>query len=113
MTKKPVDRALEDEQGPGFKPRRTTRVVVEGAASLTPQDLYKVEIKVRNVSSCGFMAECAEPIRIGSYVSLDIPGVGPVKAQVRWQIGTRMGGMFLDPISLARCEWTAERAKAA
>jgi hypothetical protein len=26
---------------------------------------------------------------------------------VRWQIGARMGGMFLDPISLNRCEWTA------
>ncbi len=113
MTRPPVDRVLEDEQALGFKPRRASRVVVEGSASLTPQDLYKVEIKVRNVSNCGFMAECAEPIRIGSYVSLDVPGVGPVQAQVRWQIGARMGGMFLDPISLARCEWTAEKAQAA
>ena len=59
------------------------------------------------------MAECAEPVRIGSYVSLDVPGIGPVHAQVRWQIGARMGGMFLDPISLARCEWTAAKADAA
>jgi hypothetical protein len=29
---------------------------------------------------------------------------------VRWQIGARMGGMFLDPISLARCEWAAVKA---
>lgn len=110
MTKRNSAPELEDEQTPGYRPRRTSRVPVEGSASLTPQDLYKVEIKVRNVSSCGFMAECAQPVRIGSYVSLDVPGVGPVKAQVRWQIGTRMGGMFLDPIGLARCEWTAERA---
>ena len=47
---------------------------------------------------------------IGSYVSLDVPGVGPVQAQVRWQVGTKMGGMFLDPISLGRCEWTGEKA---
>ena len=40
---------------------------------------------------------------IGSYVSLDIPGIGPVEAQIRWQIGFKMGGMFLDPISLGRC----------
>ena len=58
------------------------------------------------------MAECAEPVRIGSYVSLDVPGIGPVQAQVRWQIGVRMGGMFLDPISLARCEWTAREGAA-
>jgi hypothetical protein len=59
------------------------------------------------VSTAGFMAECHEPVQIGSYVSLDVPGVGPVHAQVRWQIGKRMGGMFLDPISLNRCDWVA------
>ena len=80
--------------------------------SLKPDNLYAVEIKVRNVSSAGFMAECAEPVRIGSYVSLDIPGIGPVQAQVRWQIGARMGGMFLDPISLGQCEWTATPVEA-
>jgi hypothetical protein len=39
--------------------------------------------------------------------------IGPVEAQVRRQIGLKMGGMFLDPISLNRCEWAAEKAKAA
>jgi hypothetical protein len=49
-------------------------------------------------------------VQIGGYVSLDVPGIGPVNAQVRWQLGTRMGGLFLDPISLHRCEWTAVKA---
>jgi hypothetical protein len=113
MTRKSPDRAAEQEQTPGFMPRRGGRVPVDGKASLTPDKCYHVEVKVQNVSSAGFMAECAEPVRIGSYVSLDIPGIGPVEAQVRWQIGVKMGGMFMDPISLARCEWTAEKAKAA
>jgi hypothetical protein len=113
MTKRSADPAPAREQTPGFRPRRAGRVAVEGKASLTEPNFYNVEVKVQNVSSAGFMAECAEPIRIGSYVSLDIPGIGPVEAQVRWQIGVKMGGMFLDPISLSRCEWTAEKAKAA
>jgi hypothetical protein len=113
MAKKSADPAAGQEATPGFTPRRAARVRVEGMASLTPHDLYKVEVRVRNVSSAGFMAECAEPVRIGSYLMLDIPGIGPVEAQVRWQIGIKMGGMFMDPISLARCEWTAEKAKAA
>lgn len=113
MTKKSAAPAPEQDQTPGFTPRRTQRVAVDGAASLTPDDRYDVEVKVQNVSSAGFMAECAAPVRIGSYVSLDIPGIGPVEAQVRWQIGLKMGGMFLDPISLSRCEWTAEKKKAA
>lgn len=113
MTGKSADPAPEHEQPPGFRPRRAARVNVEGMASLTPHDRYKVEVRVRNVSTAGFMAECAEPVRIGSYVTLDIPGIGPVEAQVRWQIGVRMGGMFMDPISLASCEWTAEKAEVA
>lgn len=113
MTRKSDSGGPEQEQLPGFKPRRAARLAVAGSADLSPQNLYKVQVRVRDLSSSGFMAECAEPIRIGSYVSLDIPGIGPVHAQVRWQIGVRMGGMFLDPISLARCEWTAEKAEAA
>lgn len=108
MTRKPSKSGDDHDQPPGFQSRRDARVPVGGAtASLNPHNLYAVEIKVRNLSSAGFMAECAEPVRIGSYVSLDIPGIGPVQAQVRWQIGHKMGGMFLDPISLAKCEWTA------
>jgi hypothetical protein len=110
MTRTPDDHA--PGEAPGFKSRRSARVDVSDVVNLAPQDLYNVEIKVRNVSAAGFMAECAAPVRIGSYVTLDIPGIGPVEAQVRWQIGRTMGGMFLDPISLGRCEWTAERAKA-
>ncbi len=100
----------EQEQALEYKPRRTRRVVVEKAGNLRSQNWYNVEVKIRNLSACGFMAECSEPVQIGSCVSLDVPGIGPVDAQVRWQIGARMGGMFLDPISLNRCEWVAVKA---
>ena len=111
MTRNP-DRTAPEEH-PGFKSRRAARLDVPDAeANLKPHDLYHVEIKVQNVSAAGFMAECTAPVRIGSYVSLDIPGIGTVEAQVRWQIGLRMGGMFLDPISLGRCEWAAEKTEA-
>jgi hypothetical protein len=113
MTRNPLDPVSDQEQASGYRPRRTERLAVDGKASLCPQGRYEVEIKLHNVSTAGFMAECAQPVGIGSYVSLDVPGIGPVEAQVRWQIGTKMGGMFLDPISLARCEWTAVKAKAA
>lgn len=94
-----------------FKERRADRTAVESTAQLHHQNWYSVEVKVQDISKCGFMAECADSVRIGSYVSLDVPGIGPVRAQVRWQIGGRMGGMFLDPISLNRCEWIAVKAQ--
>lgn len=100
------------EEAHGFQTRRADRVILEGeAANLNPDQVYAVEVRIENLSSCGFMAECQTPVLIGSYVSLDVPGIGPAQAQVRWQIGSKMGGMFLDPISLARCEWTAVTAE--
>ena len=109
MTKK----SAYPEETHGFQTRRAERVVLDGeVASLNPDQVYAVEVKVGNLSSAGCMADCPAPVLIGSYVSLDVPGIGLVEAQVRWQIGSKMGGMFLDPISLARCEWTAEKAAA-
>jgi hypothetical protein len=111
MTRKPDTDATGEH--PGFTSRRSARIAVSDAgANLKRHDLYHVEIRVQNVSAAGFMAECSSPVRIGSNVSLEIPGIGSVQAQVRWQIGFRMGGRFLDPISLGRCEWTAERTEA-
>ena len=104
---------MEPDDPRHYKSRRSGRSSVTGTARLRRSNLYSVEVRVRDVSTGGFMAECPETVGIGSYVSLEVPGIGPVKAQVRWQLGTRMGGMFLDPISLARCEWTAIRAEAA
>ncbi len=102
-----ADNVPAEEREPGYKQRRNQRVQIEYMTSLQAQNWYNIEVKVRDVSTTGFMAECTDPVRIGSYVSLDVPGIGPVHAQVRWQIGGRMGGMFLDPISLSKCEWTA------
>lgn len=104
------DDATADGQEQDYKMRRAPRLAIDCAASLQPQNLYNIEVRIRDVSTLGFMAECTEPVRIGSYVALDVPGIGPVHAQVRWQIGARMGGMFLDPISLVRCEWVGVRA---
>lgn len=90
-----------------YKQRSAPRTQVEGPAQLHHGGWYEVEVTIRDVSTTGFMAECHEPVRIGSHVALEVPGIGPVRAQVRWQLGGRMGGMFLDPISLSRCEWMA------
>jgi hypothetical protein len=102
--------SADPSAGP-YKSRRDARTPVSARANLRQANWYAVEVKVRDVSSSGFMAECPKPVRIGGYVSLDVPGIGPVKAQVRWQIGGRMGGLFMDPISLAKCEWTARPAE--
>ncbi len=96
-----------------FVARREHRQPVEAAAMLRHLDDFTVEVRIRDVSTTGFMAECDDSVRIGSFVALDVPGVGAVSAQVRWQIGATMGGQFTHPISLTACEWTAIRREAA
>lgn len=96
-----------EEEGTVFLPRRSRRVTLQEVTSLRSPDQRVVEVRVCDLSTSGFMAECLRPVLIGSYISLDLPGIGPVNAQVRWQVGGRMGGKFLDPISLLRCDWTA------
>jgi hypothetical protein len=106
-----IDMTQAEETSGSFKDRKAERTSIETTTQLRHQNWYSVDVSICDVSTSGFMAECNDPVRIGSYVSLDVPGIGPVHAQVRWQIGTRMGGMFLDPISLHRCEWTATPAE--
>jgi hypothetical protein len=97
------------ERPEDFKERRAKRTALDAAQAICRTSWYSIEVKICDVSQCGFKAECADSLQIGSFVELEVPGIGSVQAQVRWQIGHRMGGMFLDPITLNRCEWVAER----
>lgn len=97
-----------EEEAAVFRPRRGARVGLRKQAQLRSTDQNAVVV-VCDLSTGGFMAECLRPVLIGSYVSLDVPGIGPVNAQVRWQVGTRLGARFLDPVGLHRCEWTSDK----
>lgn len=99
-------RVEERDEEAAFQARRTPRLSVQETTHLRSRDMPVLEVTVCDLSANGFMAECLQPVLIGSYVSLDLPGIGPVHAQVRWQVGGRLGGKFLDPISLHRCDWT-------
>lgn len=101
-------RDVAGEEQAGFQPRRNQRVSLSERTQMRAND-SAVEIVVCDLSTSGFLAECLRPVLIGSYISLDLPGVGPVHAQVRWQVGNRLGAKFLDPISLHRCDWTMAR----
>ena len=58
---------------------------------------------VRDLSTAGFMAECLRPVLIGSYVSLDLPGVGPVHAGDRLEAtGTGLAPLVVSAVVEAR-----------
>jgi hypothetical protein len=99
----------QGEEEARFMPRRSPRVRLQEVTQLRSREQREQEVTVCDISTAGFMAECLRPVLIGSFVSLDLPGIGPVHAQVRWQVGGRMGGKFLDPVTLHRCDWLAGR----
>lgn len=103
------ERLSGDDDETRFLPRRSHRVPMTEATVLRSGGAGSHNVTVCDLSTSGFMAECMRPVLIGSYVSLDLPGIGPVHAQIRWQVGGKLGGKFLDPISLYRCSWTTTR----
>jgi hypothetical protein len=63
-------------------------------AKLIREGQPELDIRLRNLSQAGFMAECLQPLPEGTEAIVGIPGVGEVPAQIRWNKGFRIGGIF-------------------
>jgi hypothetical protein len=61
-----------------------------------------VELKLRNISSMGALAESAVSVSPGSELTVDIVGVGPVRAVVRWAQAGKFGVQFEREFDLTR-----------
>ena len=62
------------------------------------------QVRVRNLSSGGLMAEYAAPVEIRTPVEIEVRGVGWVKGRIAWATDGRVGVAFdieIDPM-LAR-----------
>ncbi|MBN8814903.1 MAG: PilZ domain-containing protein [Sphingomonas sp.] len=57
-----------------------------------------LQVRVRNLSPGGLMAEYAHPLDIGNPVDIDLRGVGRVTGQVAWSAAGRIGIAFDNPI---------------
>ena len=61
-----------------------------------------VEVKLRNISSMGALAECPQPLAPGTELTIDIVGVGPVRGVVRWAQSGQFGLQFDARFDLGR-----------
>ena len=103
--------ALKDNW-PDERVRNGERIELDEAARLRPNGWSSLEIQIVNVSRTGFRAQCDARLIPGSCVSIDVPHIGEVEAQVQWQRGGEFGARFFQPISLARCGWTTKNQEA-
>jgi hypothetical protein len=90
----------------GDQERRAERMPLDEAARLRPNDWSSLEIRMIDLSAAGFRAQCDALLQAGSAVSLEVPGIGPVEAQVEWRRGDMFGARFFQPLDLSRCGWT-------
>ena len=70
--------------------------------AVTCIDDEMVEVKLRNISSMGALAECPIPVSPGTVLTIDIVGVGPVRGAVRWAQEGKFGLQFNDQFDLGR-----------
>jgi len=86
--------------------RRAERLPVDAETRLRPNSWSSLQVRMLDLSSSGFRAECEARVKPGGSVSLDVPGIGSVDAQVEWQRGDQFGARFYAPIEIKRCQWT-------
>lgn len=88
--------------------RRAERRALKASTRLRPNAWSSVEICMLDLSELGFRAACEARLRTGGTVSLEIPGLGTVEAQVEWQRGDEFGARFYAPIDMDSCRWTLD-----
>jgi hypothetical protein len=77
--------------------------------AMTLIDSEMVELKLRNISSMGALAETHVPVAPGTELTIDVVGVGPVRATVRWAQSGKFGVQFSQSFDLARLAPKKER----
>jgi hypothetical protein len=86
--------------------RRAERVALDADTRLRPNSWSSLEIHMLDLSPLGFRARCEARLQPGGAVSLEIPGIGAVEAQVEWQRDNQFGARFFNEIDLQHCDWT-------
>jgi hypothetical protein len=107
----PFERVSASQHLGRYLERGAERISADGTFGLRAGDFYMVDAEIRDISTLGLKGACPKTLSIGSVITVEIPGIGAVDAEVKWQISGRFGAMFLEPIDLADCEWNAVRAR--
>ncbi len=86
--------------------REATRLAIYEPTRLHPNSWSSLEVQILDISADGLRAKCEAALKIRSWLSIDVPGIGPIAAEVRWQRGKHFGASFVRSIDLQLCSWT-------
>lgn len=95
-----------DDRNGADSSRQSVRLALDAETRLRPNNWSSLQIRMLDLSTSGFRAECEARVKPGGSVSLDVPGIGSVDAQVEWQRDDQFGARFYAPIDVKLCQWT-------
>jgi hypothetical protein len=87
---------------PGRYAPRSPRRGCNLPASLVLADDRIVPVTIENLSANGFMAKCDGELQASTWLGVELPGCGIVRARVRWNEDGELGCQFRRPIDLDR-----------
>ena len=96
----------DDEENGLASARQSKRHPLDAETRLRPNSWSSLQVRMLDLSASGFRAECDARVQPGGSVTLDVPGIGSVEAQVEWQRANQFGARFFAPIELRLCQWT-------
>lgn len=103
------NRGLADPDGapvtPEYHFRAAERVPVDIGAAIGLPGGDEVAVRLRDLSTMGFMAECPVHVPIGSKLWLRIAGCPPIEAEIRWALSGWIGCRFEDEL-----DWNSFRS---
>ena len=93
--------AFKFDQQSGGDRREIGRDEVSYRTRATAPGGFTALLHVVNVSAAGFMARCEHELVPGEKLTVVLPVVGTVPAEVKWALGGRIGCQFDRAIDLA------------
>ena len=78
--------------------KRQKRLALDEPARLAPNDWSSLEIRLLEVTATGFRAAGDLRIRVGAWVSVELPSLGWVRACVTWRRSGEFAATFAEPV---------------
>lgn len=108
----PIDTADLEADSAGKRARRRDSLFLSGRLRIGEGE--PIDIRIRNLSEGGLMAEGAPPLAIGAVVTVELRNLGAIPGKVAWYVDDRAGIAFDVEIDPARARKpVAVRSKSA
>lgn len=97
VARNPVQDSSADDGAHKRNQNRDSLFLVAQFRQSAQRDVVR-QVRIRNLSAGGLMAEVSDPIAQGAAVEFDVRGIGWIPGRVAWSVAGRIGVAFDHPI---------------